>query len=221
MPVPAATEEIEIIIENNGGGGIRPPSGGDAGGDSGKKRPADGASGNRYITGVTLGLVSITMFFMALVSAFLVRKGTSNDWVPVHLPSLIWFNTAVLLASSATLEMARHRLAQSDQSAFRRIWKMTTALGVLFLLGQIFVWKQLAGQGIFLASNPASSFFYIFTGAHALHLFGGVGALIFVALRKPETRGASLPMAAEVTGYYWHFMDGLWIFLLLILFLGK
>jgi cytochrome c oxidase subunit III len=222
MPAPTATQEIELIIEDvGGGGGIRPPAGGDGGDDSGKKRPAGGPSGNRYVTGIALGIVSILMFFMALVSAFLVRKGTSNDWVAVHLPLLIWINTAVLLASSATLEIARKRLAESDRSGFRRIWLVTTALGVLFLVGQIFVWRQLAGQGIFLATNPASSFFYIFTGAHAVHLFGGVGALIFVALRKAEKAGVSLSVAAEITGYYWHFMDGLWVFLLALLYLGR
>jgi cytochrome c oxidase subunit III len=222
MPAPTATQEIELIIENvGGGGGIGPPAGGDGGDDSGKKRPAGGSSGNRYVTGIALGIVSILMFFMALVSAFLVRKGTSNDWVPVHLPLLIWINTAVLLASSATLEIARKRLAESDRSGFRSVWLVTTALGVLFLAGQIFVWRQLAGQGIFLATNPASSFFYIFTGAHAVHLFGGVGALIFVALRKAEKAGVSLSLAAEITGYYWHFMDGLWVFLLALLYLGK
>ncbi|HXM99580.1 MAG TPA: cytochrome c oxidase subunit 3 [Candidatus Dormibacteraeota bacterium] len=225
MPTPVVTDDIEIIIENTGGGGgggIRPPLRGDGDGDdSGKKRPSGGSSLNRYKTGISLGILSILMFFMALVSAFLVRKGTSNDWIPVHLPLLIWINTAVLLASSATLEIARQRLAQSDNAGFRKIWTVTTALGILFLLGQIFVWKQLAAQGIFIASNPASSFFYVFTGAHGLHLLGGVGALIFVAMRKAEARGVSLSMAAEVTGYYWHFMDGLWVFLLMILFLGK
>src|ERR1700737_4204724 len=225
MPIPVVTDDIEIIIENTGGGGgggIRPPTRGDGDGDdSAKKRPSGGSSLNRYKTGISLGILSILMFFMALVSAFLVRKGTSNDWIPVHLPLLIWINTAVLLASSATLEVARERLARLDISGFRKIWMVTTALGILFLIGQVFVWKQLAAQGIFIATNPASSFFYIFTGAHGVHLLGGVGALIFVAIRQAEARGVSLSMAAEVTGYYWHFMDGLWVFLLMILFLGK
>lgn len=223
MP-PAVTDEIEIIIENiGGGGGVRPPvhRHGDGGDDQGKKRPTNGRSGNRYVTAIMLGIVSITVFFVALVTVFLLRKSSSKDWAPVHLPLLIWVNTGVLLASSATLEMARQRLARMDHSGFRRFWLTTTTLGVLFLSGQILVWRQLAAQGIFIATNPASSFFYIFTGAHAIHLFGGVGALIFVALRKAEKPGVSLAMAAKVTGYYWHFMDGLWVFLLTLLSLGK
>lgn len=225
MPIPVVPDDIEITIENTdcgGGGGSHPPFRGDGDGDdSAKKRPSGGSAVNRYKTGISLGIVSILMFFMALVSAFLVRKGTSNDWIPVHLPVLIWINTAILLASSATLEVARERLARLDMGGFRKIWLTTTAMGILFLIGQILVWKQLAAQGIFIASNPASSFFYIFTGAHGIHVLGGVGALVFVAMRKVEARGVSLAMAAEVTGYYWHFMDGLWVFLLMILFLGR
>jgi len=95
------------------------------------------------------------------------------------------------------------------------------ALGVLFVLGQFVAWRILAGQGIYLATNPASSFFYIFTGAHALHLLGGVCALLYVAWRKSDRARISLAVAAEVTSYYWHFMDALWLFLLALLYLGK
>jgi cytochrome c oxidase subunit 3 len=160
------------------------------------------------------------MFFMALASAYLVRRG-SPDWVPVRVPGLMWFNTAVLLVSSGTLEMARKRLGLLDVAGFRRLWAVTTILGVAFLIGQVVAWRQLVGEGIYLASNPASSFFYIFTGAHALHLLGGVGALLYVAWRNFERAQVTRVVAAEVTSYYWHFMDGLWLFLLVLLYLGK
>jgi cytochrome c oxidase subunit 3 len=161
------------------------------------------------------------MFFMALASAFLVRRGTSNDWIPIHLPPILWVNTIILLGSSATMELARHCLAQSNLSGFRKLWVLTTALGLLFLIGQLVAWRQLAAQGIFIASNPASSFFYIFTAAHAVHLFGGVAGLFFVSVRKFEGARISLPAASEITSYYWHFMDALWVFLLALLYLGK
>jgi cytochrome c oxidase subunit 3 len=125
------------------------------------------------------------------------------------------------LTSSATLEMARKRLAKSDVNGFRKLWQVTTLLGVLFLVGQLVAWRILAGQGIYLASNPASSFFYIFTGAHALHLLGGVCALLYVAWRNFDQAKVSLAVAAEVASYYWHFMDALWLFLLTLLYLGK
>ena len=223
MPGSTATPEIELIIEkkpSDGGGGNLPPAGGDGGGDDGKRPRRWKPSPKRYYTGMALGIVSILMFFMALASAFLVRRGSGN-WIPVHIPTLMWINTAVLLASSATLEMARHRLAQGRISAYRNLWLLTTALGVGFLAGQIVAWRQLVAEGIYLASNPASSFFYIFTGAHALHLFGGVAALIFVATRNFNQAQVTRSVAAEVTSYYWHFMDALWLFLLALLYIGK
>ena len=223
MPGSTTTHEIELIIEkkpSDGGGGNLPPTGNDGGGDDGKRPRQWKPSPKRYYTGMALGIVSILMFFMALASAFLVRRG-SGDWIPVHIPTLMWVNTVVLLASSATLEMARHRLAQGRLSAYRNLWLGTTTLGVGFLLGQIVAWRQLVAEGIYLASNPASSFFYIFTGAHALHLFGGVAALTFVAKRNFDQAQVTRSVAAEVTSYYWHFMDALWLFLLALLYLGK
>jgi cytochrome c oxidase subunit 3 len=82
-------------------------------------------------------------------------------------------------------------------------------------------WRQLAAQGIYVSSNPASSFFYIFTGAHALHLLGGVVALVYVARRNFSKANVTKSVAAEVTSYYWHFLDALWLFLLALLYLGK
>jgi cytochrome c oxidase subunit III len=224
MPGTTATPDIELIIEDIGGGGGagKPPDGGDDGeGDRRNRRPGGKPSSRRFYTGITLGIVSILMFFMALASAFLVRRGSSNDWIPVHLPPVLWFNTLVLISSSFTLEQARRRISRSNLPGFRTLWAVTTCLGIFFLIGQLMAWRQLVAQGIYMATNPASSFFYIFTAAHGVHLLGGVGALLYVALRKFERASVSLPAAAELTSYYWHFMDGLWIFLLALLYLGK
>jgi len=197
-----------------------PPGGGNGGGDEEQNRRRRHPSPNRYYTGMAIGIVAVLMFFMALASAFLVRKGGA-DWVPVRIPTLLWLNTLVLVASSVTLEMARKRLGSGDAVSFRKFWTVTTALGVLFLAGQIVAWRILEGQGMYLASNPASSFFYIFTGAHALHLLGGVGALLYVAKRNFNLAQVTQSVAAEVTSYYWHFMDALWLFLLALLYLGR
>ncbi len=225
MPSALPTKEIELIIENlDGGGEGAPPTAGGNGGGGGDGRAGRNnpqPSPNRYYTGIAIGIVSILMFFMALASAFLVRKGTSGDWVAVHLPPLLWFNSAVLLLSSVTLEVARKRLAKADSIGFQKFWLVTTALGVLFLIGQVAAWRQLNAQGIYLATNPASSFFYIFTGAHALHLVAGIAALIYVAGRSYDAAHVTRSVAAEVTSYYWHFMDALWLFLLALLYLGR
>ena len=215
-------QDTEVVIEkgNGGGGANTPPAGGNGGGQDGNGGRKGQPSASKYYIGVAIGIVAILMFFMALASAFLIRKGTGG-WVPVRIPGLLWVNTAILLTSSATLEMARKRLAKSDLSGFRRLWQVTTILGVLFLAGQLVAWRILAGQGIYLATNPASSFFYIFTGAHALHLLGGVCALLYVAWRSFDQAKVSRSVAAEVASYYWHFMDALWLFLLALLYLGK
>ena len=227
MPGTSAIPDIEIIVEDirGGGGGPTPPLGGgddgDGGGDDRNRRRRWAPSPKRYSIAITIGIVSILMFFMALSSAFIVLRRGSELWVTVHLPRILWANTGVLLASSFTLESARKRLYLADASGFRKFWLMTTVLGFLFVTGQLVAWRQLVAQGVYIASNQASSFFYIFTGAHAVHLLGGVGALLFVGFRKFEKTKISLPAAAEITSYYWHFMDGLWIFLLALLYLGK
>ncbi len=221
MAGPTTTPESEAVtLELKQGGGDHPPVSGNGGGDDDKSRPQRQPSPKRYYTGMAIGIVAVLMFFMALASAFLVRKGGA-DWVPVRIPALLWLNTAVLVTSSFTLEMARKRLAKSDAAGFRKLWVLTTILGVVFLVGQVVAWRILVGQGIYLASNPASSFFYIFTGAHALHLLGGVGALLYVAKRNFSHSQVTQSVAAEVTSYYWHFMDALWLFLLALLYLGK
>ncbi len=227
MPGTTAPPDIEIIVEDiGGGGGGLPPSfgggdNGDGGGDDGNRRRKWPASPKRCSTAIAIGLVSILMFFMALASAFIVLRRGSGVWVTVHLPLVVWPNTAVLLVSSFTLEAARRRLFLADLHGFRRFWLFTTVLGLLFVAGQLVAWRQLVAQGIYIASNQASSFFYIFTGAHAVHLLGGVCALLYVLARKFKETGVSRSTAAEVTSYYWHFMDGLWVFLLALLYLGK
>jgi cytochrome c oxidase subunit III len=217
-------EDIELIIENIGGGGGRgvPPADEFGGGDEWRNRkPSKRVSPKRYYTGVAVVIISVLMFFMALASAYVVRKGASSDWITFRFPGLIWINTAILLASSATLEVARRRLAREDLSAFRSWWSVTTVLGCVFLAGQILVWRELLEQGVYLASNPASSFFYVFTGAHAVHIVAGVGALSFVALGNFDRTRISRSTAVGVTSYFWHFLDGLWVFLALLLYAGR
>jgi cytochrome c oxidase subunit 3 len=223
VPSTPDTQEIQLIIEDVGGGRDhgKPPAGRGGGGDERKPGPSGRASPNRYYTGIAVAIVSILMFFMALVSAYVVRRGSSVDWISFHFPPIVWVNTAILFASSITLEVARRRLVISDSAAFRKWWSITTFLGILFLAGQLIAWRQLARQGVYLASNPASSFFYIFTGAHAIHVLGGVAALLFVALRNFDRATVSPMTAVRVTSYYWHFLDALWIFLAALLYLGR
>lgn len=223
MPGATVTEDIELIIEDRGGkgGGTLPPPGGGRGGDGDKHRRPRKPSQHIYSTAITLAMVSILVFFLGLCTAFVVLKHVSVAWVPLRIPKILLLNTAILLTSSYTLERARKHLSGSDPSRFQKLWRIATALGVLFLLGQLIAWLQLFASGIYIASDQATSFFYIFTAAHAVHLLGGVAALSYVAFRNFDKAKIPRDTAVQVSSYYWHFMDGLWIFLLALLYLGR
>lgn len=214
------TPDIEIIEPGHvHGGGGDVPAGGDDDGDSGSGLP--GIPQRAYFTAIQLALVGIVMFFMALTSSFLVRKGLGDDWVAFGLPRVLWLNTLVLLASSVTIEVARRHLHEGCAAAFRRWWGFTSALGVLFVAGQLVAWRDLAAQGVFLATNPSSSFFYLLTALHGLHLLGGILALSYVAFRRWRRSRITQVTAADLASIYWHFMDGLWLFLFALLYLGR
>jgi cytochrome c oxidase subunit 3 len=221
MPTTTATHDVELIHSDHGGTG-----GGSSGGDGGwgGGEPSGRAASvpqRTYVTGMTIGLGGILMFFMALVSAYIVRKGMPDSgWVPLPvIPRILWLNTLILVASSFTIARSRKLFRADDQPGFRHWWGVTTILGIFFLVGQVIAWRQMVHAGVFLATNPSSSFFYVFTGAHGLHLLGGILALLSVLVRPTHrlTRGT----ATEVVAMYWHFMDGLWVFLFLLLILGR
>jgi cytochrome c oxidase subunit III len=212
------TDEIEIIDAGHGGGTEVPAGGDDDGEGSGGSWQMPQRA---YFTVIQLGIAGITMFFMALTSSFLVRKGLGNDWVAFSFPRILWVNTLILVASSFTIQAARRHLHEDQRAAFKRWWAITTGLGILFLGGQLIAWRQLARQGVFLVTNPSSSFFYVLTAAHGLHLVGGILALLYVSQRNWQRSRMSLGTAADVASIYWHFMDGLWVFLLALLYLGR
>jgi cytochrome c oxidase subunit 3 len=221
MPGTSVLDDIELIIEDIGGGG-KPPAGGD-GGDSGGggRRVPGGSSARKYAIAIALAMVAILVFFMAMVAAFLVLRMKSPQWKGVPLPALLWFNTIVLLSSSGTLEAARKRLGTANERGFKNLWLLTTVLGMMFVLGQIAAWRQLVIAGVYGSASQGAAFFYVFTVAHAVHLLGGICALLYVGFRKFGAGTVTRVAAAEVTSYYWHFMDALWVFLLALLYLGK
>lgn len=165
-----------------------------------------------YKTGTMVGLAGVLMFFTAFISAYIVRQGLGGDWEPIRLPNLVWYNTLILLASSFSLEMARTR--SKDVPALRSWWLGAAALGTVFLIGQLMVWQKLSDEGVYLASNPSSSFFYVLTAVHGIHLLGGVLALLILSLKLWKGVLASHHVGAMAL--YWHCMDFLWVLLLLL-----
>lgn len=169
------------------------------------------------MTGLLVLLAATTMAFAAFTSAFVVRRGMSNDWVAFPLPRILWLNTAFLIASSTMLEVARRALKSGRRTEFNRYWTIGTVLGIFFLLGQGLAWRELSKAGIFVATNPSSSFFYLLTAAHGLHIVGGLTALVYVDVEALSLKlGPGKRTAVDVSAVFWHFVDGLWIYLMVL-----
>lgn len=181
----------------------------------------------RSETGVWVGISAIVMCFAAFTSAMIVRQGASNDWVHFSLPRMLYATTAILLASSATLSLAQRKLAESASAKRDEAKQLyseglswlygTLALGIFFVVGQILGWRILADQGLFLSSNPSASFFYVLTATHALHLLGGLGGLLYVLRKLSKANGRVHSTGLRAFSLYWHFMDGLWLYLFILL----
>ncbi|HZU23253.1 MAG TPA: cytochrome c oxidase subunit 3 [Terriglobales bacterium] len=223
------------------------------GGDDGRYRPGRHEPAGyyerlrRYRLAVGVLLLSVIMIFVALTSAYIVREGMGTfdptthsyvyDWKPIPLPNaLLLLNTAVLLLSSVTLEMARRNLnARAVTAGLTGLpgvavdpersapWLgITLVLGIGFLAGQYMAWRELRQQGLFLATNPSSSFFYVLTGVHAAHLVGGVVALLYAAFAVTLGRSlATRRVVVDAASWYWHFMAVLWIYIFALLHFGR
>jgi cytochrome c oxidase subunit 3 len=159
------------------------------------------------------------MLFAAFTSAMVVRRGLSDDWASMAKPPILLVNTAVLLLSSVALELARRGLKSRERGKFNRWWTGATALGALFLGGQTLAWSQLNAAGVFISSNPSSSFFYVLTVSHAVHLVGGVTALIYVDVQALRLRlGPAKRTVIDISAIFWHFLDGLWVYLMVLFY---
>jgi cytochrome c oxidase subunit III len=172
-------------------------------------------------SGIWVGMFAITMSFAAFTSALYIRQA-STDWTPIATPRILFLNTFFLILSSAMLQLSRRALRPElqSQAADRAKGGLFLAasllLGMLFVLGQYFAWRQLRTQGLYLATTPNSSFFYLFTGAHALHLLGGLAALIYLCVHLAVGREVRQNLLNGVVTY-WHFMAVLWVYLLLVI----
>ncbi len=209
-----------------GGGPLgRGPGGNGSPKPNGDRPFLDPTSANRYRLGTWVAMASILMLFTALSSAYIVRAASSSDWQPLAMPRILLLSSILLLISSGTLESARRKLRDSASNAYRSWLLLTVVLGVGFLVSQLIAWRQLAKQGVYIASNPHSSFFYLFTATHGVHLLGGLTALSYLSLRSraPLKDKSAMAMAkaqakADAVTLYWHFMDFLWLYLFVLLF---
>jgi cytochrome c oxidase subunit 3 len=226
-----------------GDDGILPPIRTGGGNGDGSPRVPDYATRlRRARLGLLVALTPVIMLFVSFSSAYVVRQGLptldprSNqlvrDWIPVTLPKLLLINTGVLILSSLFMELARRQVkvqvtgvapatvpGVSSGDQVRIPWlAMTLLLGLVFLFGQWTAWRQLAANGFYVATTPSSSFVYLLTGTHAVHLMGGVLALFVAGIAALLRRSvATRSIVVDVTAWYWHFMAGLWIYILCLL----
>jgi len=178
-----------------------------------------GTSRRASLLGLYLVLVSSSMVFLALLAAFIMRRVIAVDWLSMPKPRILWANTALLLASSVLLERARSALKGGSRIAFNWWWTAATVLGLLFLLGQALAWQQLKHAGLYMASNPSTSFFYMLTATHAVHVLGAIAAVGYVDLQALRFRlGPAKRTAIDASAIFWHFLDGLWLCLMVLFY---
>jgi cytochrome c oxidase subunit III len=214
--MPVVTEERKIggiipppVWPGNGGGG------GDGSGDPGSSFPV-----SKGQIGLWVLLTGVIMLFAGLSSAYIVLRGVPA-WQNIALPSLLWPNTAVLVLSSITVHLARRSVIRNRIDRLKLWLGISAALGLTFLAGQIAAWRQLVHAGVFLPSTLQSSFFYVLTGIHGLHLLGGVLALTYVFVQAMQHRLTVFNWEPlKLCATYWHFMDALWLYLFLLLLLS-
>jgi cytochrome c oxidase subunit 3 len=161
---------------------------------------------------------AIFAFFAGLVVAFLFRAQSQHYWAPLELPKSLWLSTALIAISSITCELARKAGRRAKVAEYQRYLAITVVIGLGFVVSQFASWWKLVQQGVYLAENPHASFFYIFTGLHAAHLFFGIGALLVLLTRVMRRHTAPKRREwVDVVAFYWHFLGVLWLCLFAIL----
>jgi cytochrome c oxidase subunit III len=186
-----------------------PPGGG---GGEDRDRPVPGGSRQASITGIVVLMCASVMTFASFLSAMVIRRGLNNDWGHIGLPQILWWNTGALVLSSVAIDMGRRLLRKGERAQFNWLWSAGAALGTLFLAGQVVAWVQLQHRGFYLRGHPSSAFFYLMTWAHAAHVVGALGAVLYVEYRALRYElGPSRRTMVDVSAIFWHFLDVMWL----------
>ena len=168
-----------------------------------------------------VAIASISMMFAGVTSAYIVKKDQAN-WFSFDLPRAFWYSTVVIILSSVTIMLAQRKFKNREMAAYRNMVTVTFVLGLLFVALQIVGFLALAKAGLTLQKNVSVSFLYVIVGLHAVHVIGGVIALMvmFAKAFSKSVRSYNV-VPIEVMATYWHFVDLLWIYLLLFLLMIK
>jgi len=165
-------------------------------------------------------MVSIIMIFASLTSAYIVRQAEGN-WLMYDLPNLLWYSTLILIFSSITGQLAYGAAKKDNLTGLKLYLSLTVILGVLFLITQVYTWGALVDDNVFFVGNPAGTFLYVIMGVHAVHLISGIIYLLIMLVRSFQYQVHSknlLHMGLSIS--YWHFLDGLWLYLFVFLLLN-
>ncbi len=169
--------------------------------------------------GLWIGMASITMMFAAFTSAYIVRKPAGN-WYEFKLPEAFFFSTILLLLSSFTMERAYRNYKLRAEARFKSYLYATFVLGIAFIACQIYAWKSLFAIGISVDLNVSGSFLYLLSGVHAVHVLGGIAAIFISVVTSLAYRfkpNEFKILKLDLVRQYWHFVDLLWIYLLIFL----
>lgn len=166
-----------------------------------------------------VALASITMMFAGLTSAYIVKR-SQPSWTTFEMPVIFWYSTAVMILSSICIHLSLKAFKERNRPKYRRLLTLTAVLGVLFVVLQFFGFKQLWSTGIQFSGAGGGQFLYIIAGLHGVHVLGGVIALIVLFFKAYSTKIRNYnPVPVEVMSTYWHFVDGLWLYLMVFFML--
>lgn len=208
---------------NRGGGG---GNNGGGGGDNPKDdfiEQSEPYASNKLRIAMWFTLLVVMMTFGGLIGAYIVVSTNGvMEWKPFDLPIQVWVSTFLILASSLTYKIAQSAINSNKQQRAKNWLLATTVFGGMFIASQILAWFELVRRGVYMQSNPYAGFFYILTAVHAVHVIAGIAALGYVLLRTWEKTNFAEEIVkrqqiANAVGWFWHFMDGLWIVLFLLL----
>jgi cytochrome c oxidase subunit 3 len=167
-----------------------------------------------------LFIVSIVMMFAAMTSAYIVRQA-EGDWLIYDLPSIFLINTIILVTSSITMHIAYVAAKKDNFKIVKTFMILTAALALAFLVGQYYAWGALVDIEVYFVGNPAGSFLYVISGLHAFHLVTGVIFVLIMLFSAFKYKVHSKNMVKmEMCTTYWHFLDGLWVYLYIFLLLN-
>ena len=167
-----------------------------------------------------LFIVTVVMIFAAMTSAYIVRQSEGN-WLEFELPQSFWITSGIILLSSLTMHWAYLSAKRDNLKSLRIAMITTTILGMIFLVGQYIAWGDLVAMDVYFVGNPGGSFVYVLSGLHGAHLIGGVVFLLvtLVSVFRYKVHAKSMDQI-EMCATYWHFLDGLWLYLFVFLLLN-